>query len=344
MSIGERIRQLRESHSLTQEELANKLNTSKQTIYKYENQIISTIPYDKVEIIANFFNVSPSYLVGWEDNTPTNTGKLIHKLRVENNMTLEELGKKVGVGKSTVRKWETGMIANMKKDKILKVAEALGTTPEYIMGWEEGKMSEIKSTNVGNRIKERRQALGFTAEQLAGMLHKNKATIYRYENGEIENLPHSVLIPIAKALNTTVDYLLTETTDEHQDMMGLANTDNGIIKRIKERRIELGYSYQDLADKTNMSKSTLQRYESGAIKNLPLDKLNVLANALYTTPLYLLGTKNKYMTNLTDEEFKLINKYRAVKDDDVKFSVNLILDMANTVEEYNSNLDMIYRK
>ena len=48
--------------------------------------------------------------------------------------------------------------------------------------------------------------------------------------------------------------------------------------------------------------------------------------------------------NLTDEEFKLINKYRAVKDDDVKFSVNLILDMANTIEEYNSNLDMIYRK
>ena len=130
--------------------------------------------------------MSPSYLVGWEDNTPTNTGELIHKLRVENNMTLEELGKKVGVGKSTVRKWETGMIANMKKDKILKVAEALGTTPEYIMGWEKGKMSETKSTNVGNRIKERRQALGFTTEQLAGMLHKNKATIYRYENGEYQ--------------------------------------------------------------------------------------------------------------------------------------------------------------
>lgn len=46
--------------------------------------------------------------------------------------------------------------------------------------------------------------------------------------------------------------------------------------------------------------------------------------------------------NLTDEEFKLINKYRAVKDDDVKFSVNLILDMANTVEEYNSNLEARY--
>ena len=52
-------------------------------------------------------------------------------------MTLEELGNKVGVGKSTVRKWENGMIANMKRDKILKVAEALNTTPAYLMGWDE---------------------------------------------------------------------------------------------------------------------------------------------------------------------------------------------------------------
>ena len=51
---------------------------------------------------------------------------------------------------------------------------------------------------------------------------------------------------------------------------------------------------------------------------------------------------NKNEVILTDEEFKLINKYRAVKDDDVKFSVNLILDMANTVEEYNSNLEARY--
>ena len=64
---------------------------------------------------------------------------------------------------------------------------------------------------------------------------------------------------------------------------------NNIVKRIKKRRLELGYSFQDLADKTNMSKSTLQRYETGAIKNLPLDKLEVLASALQTTPSYLMG-------------------------------------------------------
>lgn len=64
---------------------------------------------------------------------------------------------------------------------------------------------------------------------------------------------------------------------------------NDIVKRIKTRRLELEYSFQDLANKTNMSKSTLQRYETGAIKNLPLDKLKVLASALQTTPAYLMG-------------------------------------------------------
>ena len=68
-----------------------------------------------------------------------NMGEKIYYLRTKNSMTLEELGNKVGVGKSTVRKWENGMIANMKRDKILKVAEALNTTPAYLMGWDEAK-------------------------------------------------------------------------------------------------------------------------------------------------------------------------------------------------------------
>lgn len=62
-------------------------------------------------------------------------GDKIKQLREEKGMTLEELGNKVGVGKSTVRKWETGMIENMRRDKIKKVADALNVTPDYLMGW-----------------------------------------------------------------------------------------------------------------------------------------------------------------------------------------------------------------
>ena len=61
----------------------------------------------------------------------------IRELRLRKGMTLEQVADIVGVGKSTVRKWETGMIANMKRDKIALLAKALGTTPAYLMGWKE---------------------------------------------------------------------------------------------------------------------------------------------------------------------------------------------------------------
>ena len=60
-------------------------------------------------------------------------GEKIYNLRKEKGLTLEELGNLVGVGKSTVRKWEKGMIANMKRDKISKLASALNVSPAYLM-------------------------------------------------------------------------------------------------------------------------------------------------------------------------------------------------------------------
>lgn len=77
----------------------------------------------------------------------------IKTLRLERNMTLEEVATIVGVGKSTVRKWETGMIANMKRDKIALLAKALGTTPAYLMGWKE-VTSTPASPDVMNLTKE----------------------------------------------------------------------------------------------------------------------------------------------------------------------------------------------
>ena len=62
---------------------------------------------------------------------------IIRTRRTELGLTLEEVARVVGVGKSTVRKWETGYIENMRRDKIAKLAEALQTTPAYLMGWEE---------------------------------------------------------------------------------------------------------------------------------------------------------------------------------------------------------------
>ena len=66
MTKGEKIKSLREQFKLTQTELAKRLNTTKQNIYKYENNIVTNIPSDKIEIMADIFSVSPAYIMGWE--------------------------------------------------------------------------------------------------------------------------------------------------------------------------------------------------------------------------------------------------------------------------------------
>ncbi|MCE5342633.1 MAG: helix-turn-helix domain-containing protein [Eubacteriales bacterium] len=64
-------------------------------------------------------------------------GAKIKQLRIEKGLTLEELGHLVGVGKSTVRKWEQGIISDIRQTNLAKLSSALGTTPECLMGWDE---------------------------------------------------------------------------------------------------------------------------------------------------------------------------------------------------------------
>lgn len=61
---------------------------------------------------------------------------------------------------------------------------------------------------VGERIKARRKVLGMNAETLADIIGVSRATMYRYENGDIEKVPVQVLGPIAEALNTTPAHLM----------------------------------------------------------------------------------------------------------------------------------------
>ena len=71
------------------------------------------------------------------------------------------------------------------------------------------------------------------------------------------------------------------------------NSLNDIRNRISQKKSELNLSYQDMSDKTGLSKSTLQRYITGDIRNLGLDKLEILAKALDVTPGYLMGWEDE---------------------------------------------------
>lgn len=67
------------------------------------------------------------------------TGERIRHLRIEHDMTQEELGAKVGVQKAAIYKYETGLIVNLKRSTIEKLAIALSTTPTYLMGMEDAE-------------------------------------------------------------------------------------------------------------------------------------------------------------------------------------------------------------
>lgn len=76
MTVGDRIRRERELAGISQTELAGKIKISKQTLYKYEMNIITNIPSGKIEEIGKALNVSPAYLMGWEDNLTTSNAYL----------------------------------------------------------------------------------------------------------------------------------------------------------------------------------------------------------------------------------------------------------------------------
>lgn len=126
MNIGQRIRELRINSGLSQTEVAIKLNTTKQNIYKYENSIITNIPLEKIEALAKLFNVSPSMLVGWSDNNSNTYVSEIDSLY--NELNSEDKAEVRGMIKGLLRADKYKKTNSIADDinNMMKAAENLG--------------------------------------------------------------------------------------------------------------------------------------------------------------------------------------------------------------------------
>lgn len=91
MTIGERIRSVRERKKMTQEELGSHCGTTKQTIFKYENGVVTNIPLDRLDKIASALGVSTAYLMGWEPEIP-------NKNEIKNILPLPKMVKRPRLG------------------------------------------------------------------------------------------------------------------------------------------------------------------------------------------------------------------------------------------------------
>lgn len=141
MTVGERIKKVREKTGMSQVEFADKINVSKQTLYKYENDIITNIPSDKIEAAAELGNVSPAYLMGWEDINTEDKYNMVsstHSAELDKFANYLFLSERNGINSSNRNEYIEFIIAEKTyglnetgKMEALKRIEELTEIPRY---------------------------------------------------------------------------------------------------------------------------------------------------------------------------------------------------------------------
>lgn len=172
----------------------------------------------------------------------------------------------------------------------------------------------------GDRIRLRRKEIGKSAEDIATQLGVSPATIYRYENGDIEKVPVDVVIKISKILSVSPVYLMGWSSE--------ATETKNLSEKIRYLRIQKGLTQAELAEKLNTTKQTIGKYENQVVTNLPLNRVQELADALDTTPAYLMGWgEEKPAANsdeLTDTQKTAIDMIKSMSDSDLEMYLEIL--------------------
>lgn len=118
-------------------------------------------------------------------------GLRLFKRRKELSLTRAELGKKLLLHESTIKRYEDGEIKSLDIDKIKDFAKALKTTPEYLMGWVNDPLDynnmddnrKVDKKVFGERLKSLLEEKKYTIYDLAKITNLSASTISRYING-----------------------------------------------------------------------------------------------------------------------------------------------------------------
>ena len=150
---------------------------------------------------------------------------------------------------------------------------------------------------IGLKIKKLRMEQNMSVEELASKLGKNKATVYRYEKGDIESLPLDALEPLAKALNTTPAYLIG--WESKPDKKAVT-----VYEFLKSVRLQQHMTVEEFSKEIGITAEDLRKYESGD-KYMPIEMINTISNRYSISRNPLLNNLLKF----TDEEYNKILEY-----------------------------------
>lgn len=115
---------------------------------------------------------------------------------------------------------------------------------------------------LNNRIKECREELELTQEELGYIFGVKKATISNWENG-YDIIPFKKLVKFCNMYNYSLDFVcgLTRSNKNYPKIEKLDK--NKIGKKLKNLRNELRLSQQQIADECSISRATYCHYELG---------------------------------------------------------------------------------
>lgn len=169
MNIGKTIKNLRNQKGISQVDLASRVGVSKQTLYKYENEIISNIPSDKIESLAAELGTTPSRLMGWDSYEDSQIAQRdmaldsIRDLLNKNNredahmgqsemakaisrrllnaingsqLSYSEIEKLSGVPKSAIQRYANNLTNSIPIDRLVAICKAISVDPKSIIGWD----------------------------------------------------------------------------------------------------------------------------------------------------------------------------------------------------------------
>lgn len=243
-TIGKRIKELRtQKMHMSQVDFADCIHVSKQTLYKYENDIITNIPSSKIEAIAALCHVSPAYLMGWEDQDLIPQELLppekIKVFRIQKNISKEEMASQLHIPADVYDAYENGKYP-FSEGMLSKITEVFG---EPIPG------THLSDGNlyirlVGSNIQMQRELCHLSAEELAAKTEIPADIIDAFEKSTLFPSQQDLNL-IAAALNTSADYLLGlpgySLTEERTSVLS-------VVSNIKENEKELLDQYRKLND------------------------------------------------------------------------------------------------
>lgn len=95
--------------------------------------------------------------------------------------------------------------------------------------------------------------------------------------------------------------------------------------KLKNRRIALGKTLEEVGTAVGVGKSTVRKWEQGMIQNMRRDKIALLAAALEMNPAEIIDYQDPPSSTLTAAELQLINAYRAAEDTAQKYALEMLL-------------------